>query len=111
MPFLSEKITIAKTKHDRRVKLTDDDKALVRWLSEEEQLSQRVLASQFNVSRRTIQFILDPQKLIDNKKRREERGGWSQYYDKEKNAEYIKDHRRYKQALFVKEEIQLKKSE
>ena len=107
MPYLSEKIKIEHTKHDRRIKLTDDEKNLIRWLNEEEKLSQRVLATQFNVSRRTIQFVLDPEKLVQNKKKREERGGWKQYYDKSKNAEYIKDSRNYKQSLFVKGEINL----
>jgi predicted DNA-binding transcriptional regulator YafY len=108
MPYLSEKIKIEQTKHDRRIKLSDDEKDLIRWLREEEKLSQRVLANQFNVSRRTIQFILSPEKLEENKKRREERGGWKQYYDKEKNTESIKDTRNYKQRLFVKGEITLK---
>ena len=108
MPYLSEDIIIAHTKHDKRIKLTDDDKELIRWLSEEEKLSQRALASRFNVSRRTIQFVLNPEKLIENKKRRAERGGWKQYYDKEANTDYQREHRNYKQSLYVKGEIKLK---
>ena len=108
MPYKSEKIKIEHTKHDRRIKLTDDEKQLIIWLREEEKLSQRVLAAQFNVSRRTIQFILDPEKLAENKKRREERGGSKQYYETDLQKEYMKDHRQYKQKLYVKGEIQLK---
>lgn len=108
MPYKSEKIKIEHTKHDRRIKLTPDEKELIVWLSEEEKLSQRVLAAQFNVSRRTIQFILAPEKLTENKKRREQRGGSKQYYDKDLHKEYMKDHRQYKQKLYVKGEINLK---
>lgn len=107
MPYKCEKIKIEHTKHDRRIKLTDDDKKLIVWLREEEQLSQRVLASQFNVSRRTIQFILSPEKLVENKKRRDERGGSKIYYSKETHKEYMKDHRHYKQKLYVKGEIKI----
>ncbi len=107
MPYLSDKIKIENTKHDRRIKLTEDEKVLILWLSEEEKISQRKLAIQFNVSRRTIQFILSPEKLLENIKRRKERGGWKQYYDKEKHTEAIKETRNYKQNLYVKGEIKL----
>lgn len=111
MPYLSEKIKIQKTEFDRRIKLTDDDKELIKWLSEEEKISQRKLAIQFNVSRRLIQFVLNPQKLIDNKKKRAERGGWKQYYNKEANTEVQKEHRNYKQKLYVENKIKLDKNE
>ena len=105
MPFKSGKILIEKTSFDRRVKLTDEDKELIRKISKEENLSQRELARKFNVSRRLIQYVLDPEKLTENKRIREERGGSKQYYDKEKHREYMKDHRRYKQDLYIKGEI------
>jgi hypothetical protein len=105
MPFKSEKILIVKTQFDRRVKLTDEDKVLIKKISEEENLSQRALARQFNVSRRLIQYILDPEKLAENIKQRKERGGSKQYYDKDRHREYMKDHRRYKQDLYTKGEI------
>lgn len=102
MPYLSEKIKIEGTEFDRRIKLTPEDKELIIWLSEEEKLSQRKLATQFKVSRRTIQFVLDPEKLAKNKEKRAERGGWKQYYDKDKHAETIQEHRQHKQDLKVK---------
>lgn len=105
MPFKSEKILIENTSFDRRVKLTDNDKELIRKIRKEENLSQRELARKFNVSRRLIQYILDPEKLEENKRLREERGGSKQYYNKEKHREYMKDHRRYKQDLYTKGEI------
>jgi hypothetical protein len=65
-------------------------------------LSSRKLAALFEVSRRTIQFICDPDKLAANKERREERGGWAQYYDKEANTSAIREHRRYKKSVMDK---------
>ena len=105
MPFKSSKIIIAKTSFDRRVKLTNDDKELIRKIKAEKNLSQRELARKFNVSRRTIQYVLDPAKLTENKQRRIERGGSKQYYDKEKHREYMKEHRNYKQNLYINGDI------
>ena len=60
MPFKSEKIKIQGTKHDRRRKLTKEDKEEI--YANPLGLSQRVLAAKYGVSRRTIQFVLDPRK-------------------------------------------------
>ena len=108
MPYKSEKIRIEHTKHDRRIKLTDEQRQEIRV--NKENLSQRKLAIKYGVSRRLITFILDPNKHEENKKRRAERGGTKIYYDKEKNREVKKEHRKYKQELFLKGEIQLKKT-
>lgn len=58
--------------------------------------SQRMLAKMFRVSRRLITFVLDEKKLKANIERRQERGGTKQYYDRGKNREYIKKHRKDK---------------
>jgi len=63
-------------------------------------MSQRKLASKYKVSRRLITFIIDPEKLIQNKKRRAERGGWRVYYDREKQNESTRLYRRYKNELY-----------
>jgi len=62
--------------------------------------STRKLASMFNVSRRLIQFIIDPEKHKANLERRRETGGSSQYYDREYHTKKIKEHRDYKKNLF-----------
>lgn len=97
MPYKSEKIKIAGGKYDRRIKLTPEQKEEIR--KNTEGLSQRVLANKYGVSRRTIQFILNPDKLKENLKRRKERGGSMLYYKPEEWPEVIKEHRRYKQKL------------
>ena len=101
MPYKSEKIRLPES-CDRRIKLTKEQKFEICLLRSTTDISQRKLAEIFGVSRRTIQFTINPEKLIENKLRREERGGWEQYYDPEKHREYMKDHRRYKHQLFKK---------
>jgi len=99
LPYKSDKIRL-KPHQDRRRKLTDKDKEEIRSMKG---LSQRKLAKMFGVSRRTIQFILDPEKLAANKERRKERGGWKQYYDKEERAAVMREYRKYKHTLFKQE--------
>lgn len=111
MPYKSEKIKIVKTGYDRRVKLTPEQKEEIRRLYFQhgekvlsgvagESYSQRALAKMFNVSRRTIVWILHPDRLERNKKQRQERGGWRQYYNKEDWRKTMSEHRRYKQKLY-----------
>jgi DNA-binding XRE family transcriptional regulator len=109
MPYKSEKINIQGTENDRRIKLTADDKELIKWLREEEQISYQKLANQFNVSKRTIIFICKPETLEACKKKREERGGWKQYYEKEKNSQSVKETRNYKQKLYLDGKINFDK--
>lgn len=103
MPYKSEKIKIAGSKYDRRIKLTREQKEEIQHnvLG----LSQRALARQYGVSRRTIQFILDPNKLEENIKRRKERGGSKRYYNPSEWADTMKEHRRYKQNLKINGKI------
>lgn len=100
MPYKSEKIKIEGTKLDRRRKLTEDQKAYIRWLREEEGLSQRKLAAMFGVSRRLITFILDPEKEKRSKERGKQLRKEGRYkYTKEQWAETMKEHRHYKEQL------------
>lgn len=98
MPGKYDKTPIQNPSLDRRVKLTNEQKAEI--LGFKGEISQRELARRYNVSKRTIQFILFPEKLEENLKRRKERGGWLQYYDKEKHRVSMQDHREYKKKIF-----------
>ena len=102
--FETEKKKIDK-KDDKRVKLDDSDKRLIKELYKTGEYSQRKLARDFKVSRRLIQFILDPKKLEQNLAARKARGGSKQYYEKEKNTEYIKKHRQYKRSLDLDDKL------
>lgn len=101
-----QKIKIAHTKYDRRIKLTESDRAKIIELSKDG-MGKMKIAEMFNVSKRTIQFIVNPLSLEENKLRRSERGGAGQYYDKEKNTEVKREHRDYKRSLFISGEIKI----
>lgn len=86
------------TKYDRRIKLEDYEREIIKELYGK--ISQRKLAKMFNVSRRLITFIGDPDQHKQNLLKRKEKGGSSEYYKKDKNTSYMKKHRRYKQELY-----------
>lgn len=56
-------------------------------------------AKHFGVSRRLIQFIVYPERHERNKELRQERGGSKIYYDSDKHAESMRNHRKYKNQL------------
>ena len=62
MPYKSERIPIAGTEYDRRRKLSETQKELIRRLWEDDMLSCNQLARMFGVSKRTIQFVCHPEK-------------------------------------------------
>lgn len=96
--FETDKIPLPRAK-DRRVKLSNEQREAIR--ANPANLSQRQIATMYGVSRRTVQFIQSPEKHGENLMRRQERGGWKQYYDKEKHREAMQDHRRYKAAVLL----------
>lgn len=115
MPYISEKIKLPK-ELDRRIKLTDSDRSDIRRryffaglmiLNSKlhKAVSQRSLAREYGVSRRTIVWILYPDRLNHNKELRKQRGGWRQYYDRQKNTIAIGKTRRYKQSLYLEGKI------
>ena len=97
--FESEKLLVPR-EYDKRIKLTQEQKELIKHLYETTDTSQRKLATQFGVSRRLIQFIIDPEKQKANLQAREARGGSKQYYNKETHAKTMKAHREHKRALY-----------
>lgn len=101
MPRKTDTKPIDNPFQDRRVKLLPCQREMVNYWRERG-LSQRKLAAMFKVSRRTITFILDPEKHKENLKRREERGGSKAYYVKEDNTKAMREHRRYKKEIFKK---------
>lgn len=89
---------------DRRRKLTDEQKEEIKKLYGT--ISQRKLAKLYGVSRRLIIFIGCPEKYKRNLQQREESGGSMQYYDKDKQREYSKNHRRYKRSLDIENKLE-----
>lgn len=79
--------------------MTDEQKEDARGLRKQG-WSQRQLAKHFGVSRRLIQFVLDPEA---EKRAREaflERQKDGRYYDRDKHTESVKATRRHRQELF-----------
>lgn len=103
MPYKSEKIKLSKAQ-DRRRKLTDDQKEEIRRIYKSGVCGQRPLAKQFGVSRSLIQIIVNPE--IAEKKKQRIKDHWRDYRPtKEEWAETIREHRKYKQELYVKGEL------
>lgn len=101
MPYKSEKIIIDHTKNDKRIKLTDEQKELIKQEYNTSLISQRALANKYKVDRKTIYNILHPEKYLQQLELNKEEKHSAKYYNKEKHKEYIKKHRRYKQNLYI----------
>lgn len=104
MPYLSQKIKL-KESQKRSLKLTTDQKMEIRERYANTITSYAKLAKEYNVSKRLIIFIVNPKKLEENIALRNSKGGSMQYYDKEKNTVKIREHRRYKQSLYINNEL------
>ena len=103
MPYKSEKIKLDPSQ-DRRRKLTDEQKEEIKRIYKSGVCGTRPLAKQFGVSRATIQVIVNPARAESIKQRRKE--NWRNYRPtKEEWAETIREHRRYKQNLYLKGEL------
>jgi transposase-like protein len=111
MPRKTDTIPINNELLDRRVKLTQDDKKLIVWLREEEQISYQKLANRFGVSKRSIIFICRPELKEKELENRKKRGGSKFYYDKEKHTTSIREHRQYKKELNEKGLLKIDKYE
>lgn len=102
MPFKFDKVSINNPKHDKRYKLTEEDKKNIVEEYKTGLISTRGLATKYNVSRRTIQFVLDPEKKEVVKKQFAERQKDGRYYDKDKHKDYMRKHREHKKDLVEK---------
>ena len=105
MPYKSEKIIIDHTKHDKRIKLTDEQRENIRKDYATGLISHRGLAEKYKVDRKTIYNILNPEKYLQELEKNKQTKHSKQYYNKEKQREYIKQHRRYKQKLYINKVI------
>jgi hypothetical protein len=99
MPYKTEKVKINCPFLDRRTKLLPCQKERMLYLGSLG-YSQRKLASIFNVSRRLVTFILDPQKKVKDLSNRRDRGGSMAYYKGGSEwAATIREHRQYKHKI------------
>jgi IS30 family transposase len=97
MSKVIEEFRIGKT-NDRRRKLTEVQKEEIRALKDTG-LSKKEVAAQYGCDRRTIDFIWYPELLKRNIQLRQEKGGSSIYYNKEKHRQYMQTYRNHKRQL------------
>ena len=103
MPYKSEKIKLDPSQ-DRRRKLTEEQKEEIRRIYKTGVCGTRPLAKQFGVSRSLIQVIVNPHIAERHKNRAKEH--WRDYKKpKEEWAATIREHRQYKQSLYLKGEL------
>ena len=105
MPAIVDSKRINNALLDKRVKLSSTDKNEIVDLYEAGLFSQRELAKLYNVSRRTVVFVLYPERREANYAQRVARGGSKQYYDTKANTASQKAHRAYKKELLSKGDI------
>lgn len=102
MPSKLDKIPIDNPKHDKRVKLSDEDRDNIREEYACGNISQNGLAKKYGVSKRLIQFVLNPDKQEVARKQFLERQKDGRYYSKDKHREYMRQHREHKKELYNK---------
>lgn len=103
MPYKSEKLKLSETQ-DRRRKLTDDQKEEIKRIYKSGVCGTRPLAKKFSVSRKTIQLIVNP--AIKQRQHDYVANHWRDYRpSKEEWAETQREHRHYKQELYLKGEL------
>ena len=102
MPRKSDSTPINNAALDKRVKLTAEDKVNIVNDYATGLFSQRALATKYGVSRRSIQFILSPEKKERAKQLYAERQKDGRYYDKDRHNAYTRKHRAHKKELYAK---------
>lgn len=99
MPYKSSKIKL-KGLQDRRRKLTDEQKAEIHRIYSSGFGSLTSLAKQFGVSKKTVLLIVNPASA--EKQKQYIKDNWKNYsVDKEEHARVTREHRHYKQKLYL----------
>jgi len=96
--FETDKIKMPRDK-DRRIHLTDEDRAVIITLFIKEHLSIREIARRYNhkCSRRLIQFVLYPGRLKHVAEIRKQKG--QIYYNTKYHTIKMREHRRHKKKV------------
>ena len=102
MPSKLDKIPLASPFLDRRTKMLPCQKERCYAMHHSEGMGIRELSRVFKVDKRMIQFICYPERMQENKRKREERGGSAQYYDTSKNTAAMREHRAHKREVKTK---------
>lgn len=92
MESLYPKLTPEQDKR-RKLSASEHDYIRKRYADRGRPISHRQLAREYGVSKRLIQFILNPEKQAIAKRQYRERQKTGIYYSKEKQREYMRTHR------------------
>ena len=85
---------------DRRVKMLPCQKEQAVRMHQSG-MSITSIGKWYQVNKRSIQFLLFPERHAKNLLDRAKRGGSKQYYNKEQHRQSMADHRQYKEELFT----------
>lgn len=99
MPKLVDKLSLKNEFLDKRVRLLPCQREMIHYNYLKFQCSIHKLSKIFKVDRRLIQFELFPERKLQNVLKRKERGGWTQYYDKDTHRISIQTHRNNKDEI------------
>lgn len=103
MPYKSTKIKLSESQ-DRRRKLTDAQREEIRAIYAKGNIGTGTLAKQYGVSKSLVQIIVSPERAEKVAKRNKEH--WRDYRpSKEEWAATMREHRQYKQKLYVNGEL------
>lgn len=86
-------------KHDRRIKITDKMREDIKILRNKGLTFQKI-ADKMEISKRSVIFIIYPEKYEIAKEQFRNRRIDGRYYDKDKWREVMREHRNYKKQLF-----------
>lgn len=103
MPYKSESIRL-RGLQDRRRKLTNDQKEEIKDLYSTGNWSLNKLGIKFGVSKKTILLIVNQDSADKAREYRKE--NWREFQKtKEERTKATREHRRYKQSLYLKGEL------
>ena len=103
MPYKSESIPLQGLQ-DRRKRLTDADRELIRQFYATGNHSLQSLAELFGVSKKTVLLTVNPDSVATAKRYRKE--NWQKYrQSKQERAEVMRNYRHYKQELYIRGEL------
>lgn len=110
MPCIADDIKVAGGVYDRRRRLTEDDKDAIRAAYNAGD-SIHAIAYKYKVCRRTVQFILFPERLEHNNDLWRLRGGSRIYYDRQAHTVAMRRSRAHKKGLYDKGILQRSKKQ
>ena len=94
-------------KHDGRRKITTEQREQIKTMYEFERKGIREITRMIGCSRRSVQFILFPERLEIVKARAIEVKRWEPYNTKELRLEVMRKHRAKKRQLFTKGKLDI----